>query len=621
MILSKRYTPIMILLIMIGFFLRIHNLTAVPLRGDEAFSVLYWAGLPLNESLTNIATIEPHPALTYVVFRLWGQLFGLTEFAMRMLPALINTLGIPAIYALANRLGYPRTGLIAALLFALNPYEIWHAQDVRNYALWAALSLIALWLGLHAAHKNRPFNWFLYAIAAALAANIFYTELLTLSAFGIFIFIMYRHKQQIQRRWFIAATFAAGLSILSFLLLQTGLFVRGGYAGNVPGIMNVSRILTEFFPTFIFGSTFPQNLTSALWIILGIACLVAVLTLWRHHQYKVLLFIGLLILIPTASLSLISTRINIFDPRYTLSVVPPLIILIASLIDRLTKNRNLFYQIVGATILISWLSMSAHSLFGYYTNPEYRKSEDWPTITRYLHTYTQPDDLVIQSTADAAFGYYFHTTSSIPLDISLPANPSQPNAELTELLQSYRQQYHALWRIGQTFADWPNAGIVENWLATNMQQVLDVQVDRIPIRQYRAWEVEKSEITHQNIVDVSDIAQIVEMQTLLPPSPDGDLTLWLYWKPQKLSPNPLKIYIHLVTIPDTPPLTQDDQFPQQYRVSTIDWDLQTIYRDVYQLPLNGIEAGEYQLYTGFYDPETNQRIPDSSVFLGTISIQ
>ncbi|MBI4674075.1 MAG: glycosyltransferase family 39 protein, partial [Chloroflexi bacterium] len=35
-------------------------------------------------------------------------------------------------------------GLTAAFLIAINPYQIWHSQDVRNYTMWPALSLLAL---------------------------------------------------------------------------------------------------------------------------------------------------------------------------------------------------------------------------------------------------------------------------------------------------------------------------------------------------------------------------------------------------------------------------------------------------------------------------------------------
>ena len=81
---------ILILIIWLGFALRLHELASVPLRGDEAFSALNWAGIPLHQSLTEIATLEPHPPLTYVLFRLWGLLIGGIDspFALRLLPGL-----------------------------------------------------------------------------------------------------------------------------------------------------------------------------------------------------------------------------------------------------------------------------------------------------------------------------------------------------------------------------------------------------------------------------------------------------------------------------------------------------------------------------------------------------
>ena len=140
-----------IVIILLAFALRLHKLADVPLRGDEAFSALYWTGLPLSQSLRDIATIEPHPPLTYALFRFWGIWVGGIDsvFALRLLSALGNLLGVAAMYGLARRLGGRAwLSLMAALLWALHPFEIWHSQDYRNYALWAGFSVTALWLGL-----------------------------------------------------------------------------------------------------------------------------------------------------------------------------------------------------------------------------------------------------------------------------------------------------------------------------------------------------------------------------------------------------------------------------------------------------------------------------------------
>ena len=134
----KLSLALLVIIILIGFVLRLYRLDAVAFRGDEAFSVQYWAGQPLATTFSEIATIEPHPPLTYVLFRIWGLLVGTEhEFSLRLIGVLPNLLGIAAMYALGLHLtGDRRVGLLAAAFWAIHPFQIWHAQDFRNYALW-----------------------------------------------------------------------------------------------------------------------------------------------------------------------------------------------------------------------------------------------------------------------------------------------------------------------------------------------------------------------------------------------------------------------------------------------------------------------------------------------------
>ena len=124
-------------IILIGFALRLYQLDAAAFRGDEAFSVQRWTAASLSVSLTDIAALEPHPPLTYILFRFWGEIFGTeSEFLLRMLPVLLNLVGIPAIYAFSKQLsGQPSIGLISAFLWTIHPFQIWHAQDFRNYGI------------------------------------------------------------------------------------------------------------------------------------------------------------------------------------------------------------------------------------------------------------------------------------------------------------------------------------------------------------------------------------------------------------------------------------------------------------------------------------------------------
>ncbi|MBC7293371.1 MAG: glycosyltransferase family 39 protein, partial [Thermoleophilia bacterium] len=184
-----------------------YRLDAVPLRGDEAFAVQYWAGSP-TEVIPDLADQEPHPLGTFVSFWAWKRIAGASEFAMRYFPLLGNLLGAAAIAALAQRLFHDRrAAILAAALWAVNPHLIWHSQDVRNYALWAALSPLAMWLFVRAADRNRARDWALYVVAEFAALYMFYLEGLLLAVQASYILIF-------RRSWRVAASALAAWIVL-----------------------------------------------------------------------------------------------------------------------------------------------------------------------------------------------------------------------------------------------------------------------------------------------------------------------------------------------------------------------------------------------------------------------
>jgi len=617
---SKTVLLVMVIT-MIGFFLRLHNLAVTPLRGDEAFSILYWARLPLNDSLANIATIEPHPAFIYALFRGWGLLFGTTEFSMRLLPALFNLLGIPALYTLGARLGGKHVGLLAALLFAIQPFEIWHAQDARNNGIWAGLSALALITGLRALQQpDKRWRWVLYGILAALAANVFYFDLLTSTAFGLYVLVSHR---KIFGRWLIAALPAFVTAVGSFVILQGSLVATGAYSGTIAGRLDIPRLFTTFLPTLTFGETIPPELVTFIWPLITLTLIGGLLILWRWKPESAL-FLTIIGFMPPLLFSLAAIRMNIFTPRYLLLVVPIYTVIIAALITYLWHMHRVVSRIFSAIILVAWIGVSGYSLYNYTTIPVYAKSHDWPALTDYLSANVTTDDLVIQLSVDSAFGYYYNAPAD---DIALPGYPTQPTDEIQHILTNESENRRSIWIVGQTFPDWPSAGVVENWLDSNMQLVREGQADDLKFRQYMRWEVSADELAPQPLANFDSSIELLGSQTHLPPNPTGNLTIWLYWRPQNQTDVPLKVFVHLIgeinPATGTPLWSQDDQYPQDGRISTIHWTSDEIYRDVYTLPLGSVTTGTYEIHIGFYNPETNTRLPvgdSDSYLLTTITI-
>lgn len=604
-----------ILIIMIGTFLRFHDLALVPLRADEAFTVQYWARQPLSLSLTQTATIEPHPALTYTIFHGWGLAAGTNAFSMRLLPALASLLGIPSVYVLGKRLGGNAVGLLAALLFTLHPFAIWHAQDARNNAIWAGLSAVTLCVGIVTLERPSRVRWALYGACAALSANMFYLELLFLATFGGYVLLARRRQF---RAWVLAAAPAFVTSGASFVILQGALIASGSYAGTIASRFDFNLLLTSFLPVLSFGETLPADLSGALWPFI-VMTLAAGLIATRSSRA----FLPIMLLLPIILFSIAALRFNIFTPRYLLPIVPTFILAFSGLCVALLRQwrhehdrarpRNATtlragVAFVGAALLLGWMGVASSALHNYYTAPAYAKSHDWPALTEYLKANVSADDLVIQLSVDSAFGYYYNAAAD---DIALPGYPTQSAEEIRTILQQEAARRRSIWIVGQSFPDWPSAGIVEDWLQTHMQTGRMGVATDLNYRQFVHWDVQPDE-AGDSVANFSGIVELAGYQFYMPPTPTGDLTVWLYWRPISTSAQPLKVFVHLVgeinPQTGTPLWSQDDQFPQDGILSSNSWAPGRIYRDVYTLPLIGVQPGDYMLSVGFYDPDSNERL-------------
>ncbi|MBK8032361.1 MAG: glycosyltransferase family 39 protein [Chloroflexi bacterium] len=591
-------------LILLGFALRLYQINHVPLRGDEAFTVIHWVREPLAQTIANIATIDPQAPLSYALFRGWGMLTGTTEFTVRYLPALLNLLGVPVLYALGKRLGGGRLGYVAALFWAIHPYQIWHAQDARNYAIWAALSPLAAWLALRALDKHRRLDWLLYVLAAATAGYIYYLELFALVVLNLFVFITHWRDRRLLIQW-IGSQIAIGL-LLAPWYLQERLLFGSGYGGTT-GRLDPPLWLTWFVPTLTFGETLPPELKAVLWIALLLALIVGWVVLWRRKR-QLAIWLGLLGTLPLLFLGIVSTKLNVFTPRYVLTAAPAYTLLLAVLIVYLPIRAVPMRRIVSVALCIAILAVSGLSLYHYYFVPETFKSPDWRALASYLNTHTQADDLVIQAAADEAFTFYFNEYAVAGDLIYLPANPRQPADEIEMVLAEQTAAHRSTWYVAEP-PDWTNRAVPLAWLNAELQQVRHTSVPRLPIAQFMPWAVANA--ASEPLAVFADIngTSLVELVSYdLWREPDGHLTVWLDWRPLTASAEALKSFVHVLSAVQPQPVTQDDQFPQDGRLNALDWPLNAVYRDVYTLPLTDVVTGEYQIAIGWYNPDTGVRL-------------
>jgi hypothetical protein len=162
--------------VLLAFALRAPNLGRA-YWVDEGISVGI-ASHPLNQ-IPHLLGEDGSPPLFYVVLHFWMRLFGTSPAATHVLPLVVSLLCIPLAYWAGTRLFDRRAGIVAAALFATNPFLNWYSTETRMYPLVVALSILGVtwaWLAV------RDRSW-ITGIGAVLA----YTGLLYTHDWGVYL--------------------------------------------------------------------------------------------------------------------------------------------------------------------------------------------------------------------------------------------------------------------------------------------------------------------------------------------------------------------------------------------------------------------------------------------------
>ncbi len=607
---SRLLIPL-IAIILLGYILRIHNLQAVPLRGDEAFSALNWSDLPLGQSLGEIAPLDPHPPLTYAFFRSWRFAISGIEpvFALRYLSVLGNIIGIAGMFALAWRLsGKLIAGFLAGLIWALHPFEIWHSQDFRNYAIWAGLSVTSLWMGLRVIDGGRRQDLRLYALAATAAALFFYTELFMMLALAANAILTRRKDLQFLKRFLGLQAGIASLALLAFLLLQARPVLGGSYGGTLQAF-SAADYVTRFLPALFLGETMPFESGLVGLILLGI-CLITAGLAWTASTRE-FRFIFIIALLPLLLLGVVSQRLNVFNPRYVLATVPAFILILSTfsrqLAGRLQSRIKASPGVLALLLLLPWFGLAVMAIHSHFNDPRFRKAPAWDELGDFLNARVSAQDLVIQQSVDPAFAYYYRGAAP---ETALPAHPEQRVEEIITELERLGESAASVYVVSSAQAGWPNAAVVLDWMRSNRQEVLNTDVFGLPARQYMPWAV--ADRSAGELARFGDLVALVDYEVSSETLPSGELLLWVYWRPLGRAEGPLKSFAHVYggVNPQTGGIlwAQDDPLPQAGRLDARSWPVDDVYRDVYYLPAEDLVDGEYRIHIGWYEAETAIRL-------------
>jgi len=499
---SSRVLLVSLGIILLAFALRLFRLDFFSLRGDEAFTVLF-VQKPLAQMWYETLTVEPNPPLLYFALRGWIALTGDGEFATRFFSAFWGVLSVALLYRLAREIFKPwraarvyanahTIALAAAFLIAVNPYQIWHSQDVRNYTLWPALSLLALvffwqWYRGGAASEIRdkrgalPLLFFVLAELAALYAH--YYEAFILLALNLFVFATTWRALKKLAQW-LGAQIVLALLYLPYPLILSNRVSAYGEGSGRQGVA-LWEIMRETFSAFVVGETFSAEWRAWLWLPFALLALASLLYLFARDKRRGLFF-ALYAGIPTLAVFALNTARPLYLERYLNGIAPAYYLLLAygfaqilRALDARVKSPNA--RRVGLALGVG--ALSALAFFGlrnYWSEPAFAKAPDWRGLARIINARAQPGDLIAQNFPEMSLLYY--DRSQLPLVVY--PETFLPDAKTAQQLNAVNANFKRVWFIPAAPDFWDPEQYVEQWLDRRGDLLNEWRVGALDLRLY-----------------------------------------------------------------------------------------------------------------------------------------
>lgn len=124
----------LVLILIVAFMLRLINLNQ-SLWLDEATTANVVRQYGLTQIVSRFSVMDFHPPLYYWVMKLWTNIFGYSEIALRMPSVIFSLLTAVIIYRIVILLYGYIVGVWAMAVFLFNPLIVYYSQEARMYMM------------------------------------------------------------------------------------------------------------------------------------------------------------------------------------------------------------------------------------------------------------------------------------------------------------------------------------------------------------------------------------------------------------------------------------------------------------------------------------------------------
>lgn len=406
--------------VLLATWLRLPSLGVQSIAFDESYSlVVGQADWPtLFEAILSDGV---HPPLFYILHKGALALWGTSEFGQRFSAAIFSILSVALGYKAGQVIFNRGTGLLAALLLALNPLHVWLAQEARMYSLFGALTIVSMMVFWQAIHTNHRRDWIALIAVNSVIFVLHYFGFLVPTVQFVFIVLTFRRNYQNLRIWAMAQVIAV-VPLLPWLIATANREVQTFGIGFL--VRPTAFDLPFTFWNLAVGNSNLFWPASVLTItVSGVALITALRPITPHKGAQLL--VGLWALLPPLITWLVSQRHSFYADRYLSFVIPGLILLLAfgaTCVARPSWRVLLIGGLVAA---------SGYGLVASRLDPAFKK-DNWHGAASYIAQSEQPGDVILLYTTHIkfAFSYYYQGNApQKPISLNLDNFPIEPLTE------------------------------------------------------------------------------------------------------------------------------------------------------------------------------------------------
>jgi 4-amino-4-deoxy-L-arabinose transferase-like glycosyltransferase len=632
--------------ILLAFALRVYALDAQSLWNDEGTSVAL-ASLSI-EAIIHGAARDIHPPLYYLLLHFWMPLAGNTEYAVRFLSVIVGVVIVALVFRIAYFVFDERVALLAALLTALSPFQVYYSQEARMYVwvtLFAAISVYAMmrWLNLKTQISNlKPVfgiwdlgfgTWLIY-IAATMA--MLYTQyvgafivLAENLAFGVWLFFAIRNSQfTIRNSQFAVRTLVnwfAGQLIIGSFFIPWYLFAGGQLAAwpSISEPLDLPTLVWRVLNVFSVGLTLEGTLATLTAIVFGILFLLG----WRWTRNPNanggIVTLAAWTLVPMAAMYIVSLARPAYNPKFLLLATPAFYILAARGLSFVLRPSS-FVLRLSSFILCSLIILagSALSLLHYYTDPRYAR-DDYRTIVRLINTNVRDGDgLLIDAPGQIdVVRYYLRATPQLFLLPRMrPPEPNLTRADADEMLGKVKRLFAIYYATQQSDPQ----NIIETRLAENAFKARDEWYGNVRFAMYGIASNPRG--TRQTInLRVGNEIILQSYQLDQYEANTGDVLTWtLTWRAEQTPAQRYKVFVHLLDA-NNQVIAQRDGEPFADLRPTTTWRAGETIVDNYGVFIEpGTPPGTYRVEIGMYRADNGARLrigEGDHLIVGTVQVK